>query len=189
MRRRLYQHPRVLHGGEHGDQYSFNPPGAEAFKECCGVDVLPQNFGLEAWRRLRGEFITEYLRDVRRHCDERGLTLGIGVPLGDYFRPPLGNIFLDWRTWVQEKIIDFITPGHANVVGKRLRIGYGYVSSYFEGECGLQPLPELLADEYGPLYTEHGVDTWASLMIRERLAKVYDRKYTNEMLRAIPGGN
>ena len=68
-------------------------------------------------------------------------------------------------------------------------MGCGYVSSYYEGECGLRPLPELLADEYGSLCTEHGVGLWASLMIRERLAKVYGRKYTNEMLRAIPGVN
>jgi hypothetical protein len=63
------------------------------------------------------------------------------------------------------------------------------VSSYFEGEFGLRPLPELLADEYAPLCTEHGVGLWAHLMIRERLAKMYGRKYTNEMLRSIPGVN
>ena len=85
---------------EHSDDYGFNPPVAEAFKERYGVDILTQNFDLEAWRRLRGEFITEYLRDVRKLCDERGLTFGIGVPPGDHFGPPIGNIFLDWRTWV-----------------------------------------------------------------------------------------
>ena len=174
---------------EHGDQYGFNRPVAEAFWQRYGVDILTQNFDLEAWRRLRGEFVTEYLREVRKFCDERGLGLGMGVPPGDYFGPPVGNLHLDWRTWVRERLLDFIVPGHANVVGSHLRMGYGYLTSYFEGELGQRPLPELLADEYGPLCREHGVGLWVSLMIRERLAKVYGRKYTNEMLRSIPGVN
>ena len=123
---------------DHGDQYGFNLPVAEAFRERYGVDILTENFDLEAWRRLRGESITQYLRDVRALCDERGLTLGIGVPPGDHFGRPVGNIHLDWRTWIAEKIIDGINVGHANVVGRHLRTGYGYVQSYFDGEFGLQ---------------------------------------------------
>ena len=175
---------------DHGDQYGFNLPVAEAFKERYGVDILTQNFDLDSWRRLRGEGITQYLRDVRELCNERGLSLGIGVPPGDHFGPPIGNIHLDWRTWVKERLVDFIVPGHANVVGKqKLRMGYGYVSSYFEGEFGLRTLPELVAEEYAPLCAEHGVGLWVHLMIRERLAKMYGHRYTNEMLRSIPGVN
>ena len=174
---------------DHGDQYGFNAPVAEAFKERHGVDILTENFDLEDWRRLRGEGITQYLRDVRALCDQHGLSLGIGIPPGDHFGPPVGNIVLDWRTWVQDKIVDFIVPGHANVVGKHLRTGYGYVSSYFGGEFGLPPFPELLTDEYAPLCREHSVGLWAHLMARERLAKVYGRKYTNDMLRGVDGVN
>ena len=174
---------------EHGDQYGFNEPVAAAFKERYGVDILTQNFDLEAWRRLRGEFVTQYLREVRKLCDERGLPLGIGVPPGDYFGPPLGNLYLDWRTWVRERLIDGLVVGHANVVGRHLQMGYGYVTSYFEGEFGLPPLPELLANEYGPLCREHEVDLWPSLMIRERLAKLFGKRYDNETLRTIPGVN
>ena len=162
---------------------------ATAFKERYGVDILTQNFDLEAWRRLRGEFVTRYLRDVRALCEERNLALGIGVPPGDYFGPPLGNLYLDWRTWVSDRIIDFIVIGHANVVGRHLRMGYGYLTSYHEGEFGLPPLPEILAREYAPLCQKHQVGLWASLMIRLRLARAYGKKYTNEMLRSIPGVN
>ena len=174
---------------DHGDQYGFNAPVVEAFKERYGVDILTENFDLEDWRRLRGEGITQYLRDVRTLCDQHGLSLGIGIPPGDHFGPPVGNIVVDWRTWVQDKIVDFIVPGHANVVGKHLRTGYGYVSSYFGGEFGLPPFPELLTDEYAPLCREHSVGLWAHLMARERLAKVYGRKYTNDMLRGVDGVN
>ncbi len=174
---------------EYGDQYGFNEPVAAAFKKRYGVDILTQIFDLEAWRRLRGEFVTQYLREVRTLCRERDLELGIGVGPGDYFGPPLGNLHLDWRTWVQDRIIDFIAVGHANVVGRHLRMGYGYLTSYFEGEFGLPPLPEILADEYSTLCQDHQVGLWASLMIRQRLAKLYGRKYPNEMLRGIPGVN
>ena len=174
---------------EHGDQYGFNEPVVSAFNERYGVDILTHNFDLEAWRRLRGEFVTQYIREVRALCEERGLELGIGVPPGDYFGPPLGNLYLDWRTWIQDRIIDFIVVGHANVVGRHLSMGYGHLTSYFEGEFGLPPLPEILANDYVPLCQENQVGLWASLMIRLRLAKVYGKKYTNEMLRGIPGVN
>ena len=77
---------------DHGDQYGFNEPVALAFKERYGVDILTENFDLEAWRRLRGEGITQYLRDVRELCDEHNLSFGIGIPPGDHFGPPIGNI-------------------------------------------------------------------------------------------------
>lgn len=173
---------------EHGDQYGFNRPVAEAFMERYAVDILTENFDLEAWRRLRGEFVTEYLRDVRNMCEQRNLILGIGVPPGDYFGPPIGNLFIDWRTWVRENLIDGLVVGHANVVGKQ-PTGYGYLTSYYEGEFGLEPLPELIADDYVKICQENEVGLWVSLMIRERLANVYGKKYTNEILRSIHGVN
>ncbi len=173
----------------HGDQYGFNEPVVSAFAERYGVDILTQNFDLEAWRRLRGEFVTQYIREVRTLCEERSLELGIGVPPGDYFGPPLGNLYLDWRTWVQDRLIDFIVVGHANIVGRHLRFGYGYLNSFFEGEFGLPPLPKILANDYAPLCQKNQVGLWVSLMIRQRLAQVYGKPYTNEMLRGIPNVN
>lgn len=174
---------------EHGDQYGFNRPVADAFRDRHGVDILTEVFDLEAWRRLRGEFLTQYFRDVKKIVDEYGLRLIVGVPPGDYFGPPLGNLFLDWRSWIEEGIIDGIVVGHANVVGSHLQMGYGYLCSYHHGEWGLRPLPELLEKEYGPLCGKHNIDLWVSLMIRARLAKEYGKKYTNEMLREIPNVN
>ena len=176
---------------EHGDQYGFNRPVVDAYRERFGVDILTENFDLEAWRRLRGEFLTQYFRDVRRIVNDRGLKLIVGVPPGDYFGPPIGNLFLDWRTWISEKIVDGLIVGHANVVepehvGKHLQMGYGYLTSFHHGEWGLPPLPELLEKEYGPLCNEHDTGLWASLTIRQRLADLYGKVYTNETLRAIP---
>ena len=171
---------------EHGDQYGFNRPVADAFRERYGVDILTENFDLEAWRRLRGEFLTQYFRDVRELVNERGLKLMVGVPPGDHFGPPIGNLFLEWRKWIEERIVDGIVVGHANVVGKHVQTGYGYVSSYFHGEWGLPPLPELLEEEYGPLCEKNQVRLWAGLQSRARLAREYGKIYTNEMLRAVP---
>jgi hypothetical protein len=60
------------------------------------------------------------------------------------------------------------------------------VSSYFHGEWGLPPLPELLEQEYGPLCEKNQVRLWAGLQSRARLAREYGKIYTNEMLRAVP---
>ncbi len=93
----------------YGDQFGFNQPVVEEFEKRYGINILERNFDLEAWRRLRGEFITQLLRDLKAALSERGKKLGVGVPRGDYIGPPLGNLYLDWRTWIREKIVDSLT--------------------------------------------------------------------------------
>ena len=90
----------------HGDQFGFNEPVVEEYERRYGVDMMRRNFDLEPWRRLRGEGVTRFLRELRSALDARGMELGIGVPTGDYMGPPLGNLYLDWRTWVREKLLD-----------------------------------------------------------------------------------
>ena len=90
----------------HGDQFGFNEPVIEEYERRYGVDMMRRNFDLEPWRRLRGEGVTQFLRELRSALDARGMKLGIGVPTGNYIGPPLGNLHLDWRTWVEEKLVD-----------------------------------------------------------------------------------
>ena len=90
----------------HGDQFGFNAPVVEEYERRYGVDIMRRNFELEPWRRLRGEGVTQFLRELRSALNARGMQLGIGVPTGNCIGPPLGNLYLDWRTWVQEKLVD-----------------------------------------------------------------------------------
>ena len=107
------------------DQYGFNPLVAQEMQEKYGVniltdprfDVFAAGFRLddpmvENWRRLRGEHITQFYRELRAALDEVDPEIEVAVTLsGDYAGPPLGNQVLDWRTWVDEGLIDaIITP-------------------------------------------------------------------------------
>ncbi|MFQ6097349.1 MAG: hypothetical protein ACE5O2_06425, partial [Armatimonadota bacterium] len=85
----------------------------------------------------------------------------IGVPRGDYFGPPYGNMYLDWRTWVEEKLIDELVLGELSGKGlyPRRKDYKGYV---FDQEAGLgvRTVREDIAERYGPLCREHGVELY-----------------------------
>lgn len=110
---------------DHADQYGFGPSVVAAMREKFGVDILtdarfdfrapgfdPQAEILGHWRDLRGAGFTQLLREIRaamRQADAQ-VKLGITLP-GDFMGPPLGNARLDWRTWVDEGLVDLIVTG------------------------------------------------------------------------------
>lgn len=96
---------------EHADQFGFSEPVAQAYRERYGVDIRQAEFDLEKWRRLRGEFLTGFLRELRGEMSKRGKQIALAVPRGDYIGPPYGNLHLDWRTWAREKLMDDLVPG------------------------------------------------------------------------------
>jgi hypothetical protein len=171
----------------HADQFGFNEPVVEAYQQRYGVNILEQDFDVEAWRRLRGEFVTQFLRELRSFTRERGLRLSIGVPQGDYLGPPIGNLHLDWRSWVAGGVIDELVinqvavrcpsiwrplwPGHT---------GYGYVQNYVDG-IGLPPLDQDVRTNYGPYCAQHGCELSISRLHWPEDAEV------EAHLRGLPG--
>ncbi len=110
---------------EKGDQYGFNSPVVDEMKKRYGVDILSDArfdaFGpdfkiddpmVENWRNLRGEHITQLYRELRAALRAVDPKIQIAVTLsGEYAGPPLGNQRLDWRTWIDEGLVDaIITP-------------------------------------------------------------------------------
>lgn len=107
---------------EKGDQYGFNAPVAEEMKQKYNVDILTDprfdafspDFKIddpmvENWRKLRGEHITRFYRELRKALDEVDPKIEVAVTLsGEYAGPTLGNQRLDWKTWVDEGLIDAI---------------------------------------------------------------------------------
>lgn len=107
---------------EKGDQYGFNQLVVDEMKQKYDVDILTDprfdafspDFKLdepmvENWRNLRGEHVTQFYRDLRKALNEVDPKIEIGATLsGDYAGPPLGNQRMDWRTWVDEGLIDAI---------------------------------------------------------------------------------
>jgi hypothetical protein len=151
---------------EHADQFGFNRPVVEEYQKRYGKNILRQNFDLEKWRSLRGEYLTQFLREVRAYADKRKVKVSLGVPQGEHAGPPVGNIELQWRTWVKEKLIDDLIVGHHTLqratYTNRYQRGWGYVQDQDE-KIGLPPIEVSLERDYGPACREAGVKLYVDL--------------------------
>lgn len=146
---------------ETADMYGFNEPVRQAFRKRHGVDILTDEFDVQAWRDLRGEGLTLFFRELRAALNARGKRLAVGVPRMDIIGPPYGNMTLAWRTWVREELIDElvvgVSSGNFHYPSQRGRDRQrGYLASHDE-HVGLKPRLQDLRTSYGPLCRAHGV--------------------------------
>lgn len=144
---------------EHADQYGYNEPIVKEFQRRYGRNILQTSFDLEKWRELRGEYLTQFLSEVKEHVKKKGQTLSIGVAQGDYIGPPFGNMKLQWRRWISEGIIDSLVVGH--ITNERARYprrtqrAMGYIQNQ-EEDMGLPPIEDAVRKSYGPLCDRFG---------------------------------
>jgi hypothetical protein len=93
-------------------QYGFNQPVVEEFRKRYGVDVLHEDFDEEAWRRLRGEYYTEFLKKVKSEIKGRNKKLQLHISdmmEGTPDKPTMMNIYWDWHNWLEQDICDEVT--------------------------------------------------------------------------------
>ncbi len=104
------------------DRYGFNQPVVDDMKRLCGVDIMtdprfdvdsssfdPKDPMVEKWHDLRGSYVTQFYRELRKALREVDPSIELAVTLaGEHVGPPLGNWRLDWRTWVDEGLVDAI---------------------------------------------------------------------------------
>ena len=139
---------------EHADQFGFNEPVVKEYERRYGVNILEEDFDLEKWRSLRGEYFTQLLRELSQVIHAKGKIFSLGTSAGDYIGYPLGNMKLEWRKWISEKLIDWLNLNELGWgFGKQ---GYGYLTDYATGR-GLKPFDQAVREDYGPLCKEHGV--------------------------------
>ena len=107
---------------DNADEFGFNDIVVQDMKKRYGVDILTDprfdsyspTFNtldpmVENWHKLRGEYFTQFFRELRRAMNEIDLHIQLCVSLaGDRIGPPMGNWFTYWRTWVDEGLIDAI---------------------------------------------------------------------------------
>lgn len=93
--------------------FGFEPPVVHEFRRRYGVDLLAtDDFDREAWRRLRGEGYTQFLREASTLVRSRGKVFGIHVSPTLDMDPAIGaamDIHWDWRTWLAEGLADRVT--------------------------------------------------------------------------------
>ncbi len=110
---------------DNADRFGFNDIVVQDMQRRYGVNILtdprfdvdsPKFNALdpmvENWHRLRGEYFTQFLQELRTALNGVDPKIQICVSVaGERIGPPMGNWFTDWRTWVDQGLIDaIITP-------------------------------------------------------------------------------
>lgn len=100
------------HSQRFADEYGFNPPIAEEFKKRFGIDPRFEDFtraaSREDWVRLRGEYLSEYLRGMKGRLAKNGQKLGLFVnPWAPH----------DMQPWNVPEMIQTAGPIHIDLEG------------------------------------------------------------------------
>jgi hypothetical protein len=140
------------------DQYGFNDPIQQDYLKRYEKDIRCEDFDLQLWRDLQGEYLTCLLRELRNSLKNNDMKLCVGVPRGTVLGPPIGNTTLQWRRWIREKIIDqLVIDQNASQCPSMwhplwpMHRGYGYVQNYLNG-LGMKMLEEDIVQSYAPVF-------------------------------------
>jgi hypothetical protein len=139
---------------DYADQYGFNDPVSKGYLKRYGVDIRTEDFDLQQWRDLFGEYLTRFLKELRKALSTEQMSLAVGIPRGSIIGPPMGNTALQWPKWVREGIIDQLIidqnssqcPSMWHELWPMHR-GYGYLQNYLNGR-GMSSLEEDIVNTY-----------------------------------------
>jgi len=139
---------------DHADVFGFNEPIRQDYFSRHGRDILTENFDLNLWHDLLGEYITLFLKEMREATRSKNLELSVGCARGNVIGPPLGNATIDYPTWVKESLIDELiinqNSSQCPSIWHQLwpmHRGYGYKQNYLDG-YNMPPLITHLDDYY-----------------------------------------
>lgn len=153
--RNEFSHPKF------GDEFGFGKPIVDEYQRRYGINILKQQFDLEKWRRLRGEYLTQFIQELHAMVNSKGKKLIVGIPQGNYMELPNGNMYIDWQGWVKRHLVDGLNIGI--ITGKFLfpdKVGYGYRTD-MEADIGLPNLLWDLQNNYWPLGAQYHVKIFA----------------------------
>lgn len=98
------------------DEFGFSEPIVKEFKRRYGVDIRTQPFDKYAWYALRGEYVTEFMRELKAALAAHGKKLGLFVNPREpnypqpwnvpYYMLTAGRIYLDLEGWIRDGIVD-----------------------------------------------------------------------------------
>jgi hypothetical protein len=159
---------------DYADQYGFNDPMHQEYLKRYGIDIRTEDFDLQLWRDLLGEYLTCILKELRKALSAKQLGLAVGVPRGSILGPPMGNTALQWPKWVREGIIDQLIidqnssqcPSMWHALWPMHR-GYGYLQNYLDGR-GMDLLDEDIVKTYGPVFDRESVTLYVARQWHKR---------------------
>ena len=139
------------------DEFGFNQPIRDEFLSRYGQDIWVDEFDKGLWRDLQGEYLSQFVESVSEGVRSLGKEFSIGCARGDVLGHPLGNVSLQWRDWVNKRVVDQLVINQNSAVCPSMWIdlwpmhrGGGYIQDYTSGE-GMQQLGEQLTNEYLPV--------------------------------------
>jgi HEAT repeat protein len=100
------------------DEFGYSQPIVDGFKKRFGVDIRTEPFDKEAWARLRGEYFTAFLSELKARLATHQKKLTVWLSADDSHSPmtwhsgglgktrTAGHIFMDWKEWVRRDAVD-----------------------------------------------------------------------------------
>jgi hypothetical protein len=150
------------------DQFGFNEPVRQDYLAHYGRDICAEDFDLQVWRDLLGEYLTTFLSELREVLNRLGVRLAVGAPRGEVLGPPLGNTTLQWLDWVKKGLVDeFIINQNSSQCPSMwhqlwpMHRGYGYQQNYLDG-YNMPPLLDHLNSVYEPVLRDQPVDLYVA---------------------------
>jgi hypothetical protein len=174
---------------DRADQYGFNVPIQREYLKRYGIDIQSEDFDLQCWRDLLGEFLTCFITDLRKALNDLDpkLQLAIGAPRGSVLGPPMGNTTLQWPIWVREEIIDQLIIDQNSSQGPSMwhelwpmHRGIGYLQNYLNGH-GMNLLEEDISKTYAPMFDAKSTKLYVARQWQER------SETKEEELLSLPG--
>ena len=111
------------------DEFGYSQPIIDEFKRRHGIDIRYQEWKRFAskfdWEKLRGEHLTEFLRELKTELDQTGKGLGFFLQPWEPHKPQPwnvpeliltgGSMYFDLETWIRDGLVDdFLVYGYAN---------------------------------------------------------------------------
>ncbi len=111
------------------DEFGFNEPIVKEFKRRHGIDIRYQAWtrfaSREDWRALRGEYVTQFLRELKAALPEKQRNIGFFLQPWNPHQPQpwnvpevirtSGSMHFDLETWVRDRLVnDFLVYGYSN---------------------------------------------------------------------------
>lgn len=159
---------------DHADQYGFNDPIQSEYLKRYGIDIRAEDFDLQRWRDLQGEQLTRFIGELRKALNDIHMELAVGLPRGSVLGPPMGNMTLQWQTWIKENTVDQIVidqnssqcPSMWHDLWPMHR-GYGYLQNYLNG-IGIKLLEKDIVDTYAPVFDGKSTKLYIARQWKER---------------------
>ncbi len=99
------------------DEFGFEPPLVEEYRKRYGVDLRTAPFDKQKWYDLKGEYFTQFLRELRAVFNKHGKKLAVTLDPTRLDRPvpwlaggaqlrPTGRFTIEWKKWIDEGLVD-----------------------------------------------------------------------------------